>query len=209
MKIFIIISLLCVLGMESAWGQNKVITLYAQPTSDGELIDESTPWDGIPDSILDSDKSARITASFRDEKAAVVEFPLPPAKAVGIPTLRKARLVLYSHEKGIAPITVQLFAYWGDTADGVVNLNDWGQGEYLGDILVRDISEISVQNRWPAFDVTEAVQKAMSEEANAIGFFLRASKESRHVEKGLIRIRTAEFAMNSEQYKPSLELYFE
>lgn len=196
-------------GVTSTWGQHGLVTLHAQPTSDGELIDGSEPWDNVPDRVADGEKIARITASFREEKAAVLEFPLPPADAEGMPSLRKARLVLFSHEKGLAPITVQLFAYWDEAADGVINLNDWARGDYLGDILTQGQSEISVLNRWPAFDVTEAVQKAMGQGASAIGFFLRASEDSRTVDRGLIRVRTAEFGMQSEQYKPRLELYFE
>jgi hypothetical protein len=203
-KSILVVLLFAIMGLAPVWAQRGLITVHAQPTSDGELIGSTR--NNTAERVNDGEEVARITSSFQEEKAAVLEFSLPPA---GKGRVRKALLALCSHEKGLAPITVKIFAYWDEAADGVVNLNDWTRGGYLGDILVRGKTEISVLNRWPAFDVTEAVQKAMSEGAGTIGFFLRASDDSRAVERGLLRLRTAEFGMRFELYKPKMELYFE
>jgi len=158
--------------------------------------------------VDDSSKVAYIGSNYGSEKAAILEFPLPPKSFRSLNSLRSANLVLSFHEKGVVPISVEVFAYHDGAADGAVNLTDWGRGESIGKILIADKTEIDMRNRAPHFDVTQAVQKALDEDARYIGFFLRAVDATQD-KSGSVRMRPTEFGADTNIYHPKLELLLE
>lgn len=197
-----------VLGLSSASAQVGKVEVFLQPVNDGCLADTSKIWDNKADTVDDSSKVAYIGSNFGSEKAAVLEFPLPPKSFRNFNSLRSAKLILSFHEKGIVPISVEVFAYHDGAADGAVNLMDWGRGDSIGKILIADKTEIDMRNRAPHFDVTQAVQKALDEDARYIGFFLRAVDATKD-KSGSVRMRPTEFGADTNIYHPKLELLLE
>jgi hypothetical protein len=197
-----------VLAVTSAIAQVGKFEVFLQPINDGCLADTSQVWNNEADQVDDSSKVAYIGSNFGSEKAAVLEFPLPPKSSRSFTSVRSANLVLSFHEKGIVPISVEVFAYHDEGADGAVNLSDWGRGESIGKILIADKTEIDMRNRAPHFDVTAAVQKALAADARYIGFFLRAVDATQE-KSGSVRMRPTEFGADTNMYHPKLELLLE
>ncbi|MBC2603651.1 hypothetical protein [Puniceicoccus vermicola] len=196
------------LQLSSVFAEN--FELNTSAPADGELSDQSDPWDGEPDEVDALGKVAKVGSMWGNEYVGIFEFSIPSTDA-GMGELKSAKLVLYSHSKGPSPATVELFAYWTDSADGVVSDEDWNGGVSLGEVIVEGETEISVLNRVPAIDVTDAVRQGIESDQRFIGFRLRSPDsvkgDNPSDNKGII-FRTAEFAENFPAYAPQLILQF-
>jgi hypothetical protein len=185
--------------------QSRIVLLTAPP-NDGQISSTGAVDDG-PDIVKDLELVAHVGVYYDKFFVGILEFPLPPSEGR---KLRSASLELCVNGKGPFPsaITVETYGYTGETADGVVDQNDWTQGELLG-LCVAKGDEINIKNQLPPVNVTEFVQKALDEKKRFVGFRLYPKEMDGLGKAEGIILRTSEFAQQFPAYAPKLVLDFE
>lgn len=184
----------------------NTLVLHPQPTGDGELQDNSKPWDDTVDSVNESGLGATLGSAYGSQRRIIIEFAIPPKSALDGKEITSAMFSVCSNEKGVSPVSVEAFVYFGEEADGVVDDADWDRGKSLGSWMVEGETVIpSGTRRWPGLDVTDIVQKAIESGGRFIGFRLVAADLVPETKKSVV-IRTTEFGDNYPGYRPELKL---
>jgi hypothetical protein len=190
--------MLCLLTCRLTAEVQEIVT---RPTSDGELqfYGEDT---GQPKQLRDLELSTKVGTFYGVKHSGILEFKLPEGAAKG--ELSRATLIVFLNGKlpnTGASVTIDVYAYYDQHANGWVEMEDNGAGEKAG-VLV----EKGVTGPLSPLNVTEVVRQALQMKRPWIGFRLAArdGDEKEKVE-GLI-IRTAEFAFKFPGNAPTIKL---
>jgi hypothetical protein len=206
-----ILLLLASLASITASLQARSIDLVTTPTSDGEIVGRSSLEDDA-DLVTDLGMGAKTGWFYGKLYVANFEFALPPDEKA--PALQEARILLSSNttnpdgQPTPSPVTVEVYGYTDDHADGFIDDKDWKGGELLGLAVARE-DEITPQGKLPAIDVTEFVRKALSEGKKIAGFRLQTKDEDSGSKESGLTIRTAEFGQEYAGNEPKLVLVFQ
>lgn len=104
-----------------------------------------------------------------------------------------------------SPVTLEIYGYFGSSADGLVDKADAKAGQLLG-VLVTKGQDVGKHGQLPPFDATAFINDALSLGKPIVGFRLQAKDVAGNQKVEGLSIRTSEFGVDYPGYEPTLKI---